>query len=152
MSKLDSLFAIEFGQMLENHLFGSQNREKELEIILSSLGLKSKNQLAQIFAGYDTPTTASIFELMRTLNSAEFNQRFFMLKTVNIGVQNVNVATTQTNTNLSEVSDEPSFSGQITGWDGENSSAMRFDRVSVTDTVTNCDADVDLSFFEFDDN
>lgn len=88
MKNLDTIFALEFGQLLENHLFASPEREKELEIICSSLNIRNKNQLAQIYAGYDVPTTASIFELIRTLNNAEFTERFFNLKSVNLGGQN----------------------------------------------------------------
>lgn len=87
MKNLDTIFALEFGQLLENHLFASPEREKELEIICSSLNIRNKNQLAQVYAGYDVPTTASIFELIRTLNNAEFTERFFKLKTVNLGGQ-----------------------------------------------------------------
>ena len=87
MRNVDTIFALEFGQLLENHLFASPNRDAELEIIISSLNLKTKNQLAQVFAGYDVPTTASIFELIRTLNNPEFTERFFNLKAVNLGVQ-----------------------------------------------------------------
>ena len=86
MKNVDTIFALEFGQLLENHLFASPNRDEELEIICSSLNLKSRNQLAQVYAGYDVPTTASIFELIRTLNNAEFIERFFKLKSVNLGV------------------------------------------------------------------
>ena len=88
MKNLDTIFALEFGQLLENHLFASPERDKELEIICSSLNIRNKNQLAQIYAGYDVPTTASIFELIRTLNNAEFTERFFNLKSVNLGGQN----------------------------------------------------------------
>lgn len=88
MKNLDTIFALEFGQLLENHLFASPEREKELEIICSSLNIRNKNQLAQIYAGYDVPTTASIFELIRTLNNPEFTERFFNLKSVNLGGQN----------------------------------------------------------------
>ena len=89
MKNLDTIFALEFGQLLENHLFASPERDKELEIICSSLNIRNKNQLAQIYAGYDVPTTASIFELIRTLNNAEFTERFFNLKSVNLGVNHV---------------------------------------------------------------
>ena len=89
MRNVDTIFALEFGQLLENHLFASPNRDAELEIIISSLNLKTKNQLAQVFAGYDVPTTASIFELIRTLNNPEFTERFFNLKAVNLGVQHI---------------------------------------------------------------
>ena len=88
LKNLDTIFALEFGQLLENHLFASPEREKELEIICSSLNIRNKNQLAQIYAGYDVPTTASIFELIRTLNNAEFTERFFNLKSVNLGGKN----------------------------------------------------------------
>ena len=103
---LDTIFALEFGQLLENHLFASPEREKELEIICSSLNIRNKNQLAQIYAGYDVPTTASIFELIRTLNNTEFTERFFNLKSVNLGGQN-----TSKNLEISEThqEDEPKF-------------------------------------------
>ena len=106
MKNLDTIFALEFGQLLENHLFASPEREKELEIICSSLNIRNKNQLAQIYAGYDVPTTASIFELIRTLNNPEFTERFFNLKSVNLGGQN-----TSKNLEISEIhqEDEPKF-------------------------------------------
>ena len=106
MKNLDTIFALEFGQLLENHLFASPEREKELEIICSSLNIRNKNQLAQVYAGYDVPTTASIFELIRTLNNAEFTERFFKLKTVNLGGQNISE-----NSEISKThqEDEPKF-------------------------------------------
>ena len=106
MKNLDTIFALEFGQLLENHLFASPERDKELEIICSSLNIRNKNQLAQIYAGYDVPTTASIFELIRTLNNAEFTERFFNLKSVNLGGQN-----TPEKLEISEThqEDEPKF-------------------------------------------
>lgn len=79
--KLETLFAIEFGQLLENHLLGSPKRDEQTVIICSCLQLRNKQQLAQIFAGYDMPSTANIFELIRTLNDEEFTQRFFSLQT-----------------------------------------------------------------------
>lgn len=81
---LDTLFALEFGQMLENHLFSSSNKQKVMEDICSCFELKSENQLAQIFTGFDTPTTAAIFELIRTLDDEEFTQRFFQMQTTNV--------------------------------------------------------------------
>ena len=79
--RLEMLFAIEFGQLLENHVFGSTNKEELTEIIRSSLGLRSKQQLAQVYAGYDIPSTANIFELIRTLNDPDFTHRFLNLNT-----------------------------------------------------------------------
>lgn len=81
---LDTLFALEFGQMLENHLFSSSNKQKVMEDICGCFELKSENQLAQIFTGFDTPTTAAIFELIRTLDDEEFTQRFFQMQTTNV--------------------------------------------------------------------
>lgn len=81
---LDTLFALEFGQMLENHLYGSPNKDELKQLICSCFQLKSENQLAQIFTGFDTPTTAAIFELIRTLNDDGFTQRFFMMQTTNV--------------------------------------------------------------------
>ena len=40
MRNVDTIFALEFGQLLENHLFASPNRDAELEIIISSLNLQ----------------------------------------------------------------------------------------------------------------
>ena len=134
MRNVDTIFALEFGQLLENHLFASPNRDAELEIIISSLNLKTKNQLAQVFAGYDVPTTASIFELIRTLNNPEFTERFFNLKAVNLGVQNVGSTITQTTAdrNISASYSEPPLSGQITGRNWEDSTTLRPDRISLT--------------------
>lgn len=134
MRNVDTIFALEFGQLLENHLFASPNRDAELEIIISSLNLKTKNQLAQVFAGYDVPTTASIFELIRTLNNPEFTERFFNLKAVNLGVQNVGSTITQTETdhNIPASYSEPPLSGQITGRNWEDSTTLRPDRISLT--------------------
>lgn len=91
---LDTLFAIEFGQLLENHLLVRSNRDELIGILCSSLGLKNENQLAQVFAGYDTPSTANIFELIRTLNDQEFTDRFLNLQTTLMGVskEDINVA------------------------------------------------------------
>ena len=86
--RLETMFALEFGQLLENHIFASPIREKITEIICSSLGLRSRQQLAQIFAGYDTPSTANIFELIRTLNNQEFTDRFLTLQTTMFGIYN----------------------------------------------------------------
>lgn len=134
MRNVDTIFALEFGQLLENHLFASPNRDAELEIIISSLNLKTKNQLAQVFAGYDVPTTASIFELIRTLNNPEFTERFFNLKAVNLGVQNVGstIAQTETDHNIPASYSEPPLSGQITGRNWEDSTTLRPDRISLT--------------------
>lgn len=134
MRNVDTIFALEFGQLLENHLFASPNRDAELEIIISSLNLKTKNQLAQVFAGYDVPTTASIFELIRTLNNPEFTERFFNLKAVNLGVQNVGSTITQTTAdhNIPAPYSESPLSGQITGRSWENSPTLRPDRISLT--------------------
>ena len=134
MRNVDTIFALEFGQLLENHLFASPNRDAELEIIISSLNLKTKHQLAQVFAGYDVPTTASIFELIRTLNNPEFTERFFNLKAVNLGVQHVGSTITQTETdhNIPASYSEPPLSGQITGRNWEDSSTLRPDRISLT--------------------
>lgn len=79
--KLETLFAIEFGQLVENYLYSNPLREQLTEVICSCLQLRSKQQLAQIFAGYDVPSTANIFELIRTLNDDEFTERFFKLQT-----------------------------------------------------------------------
>lgn len=134
MRNVDTIFALEFGQLLENHLFASPNRDAELEIIISSLNLKTKNQLAQVFAGYDVPTTASIFELIRTLNNPEFTERFFNLKAVNLGVQNVGSTITQTTAdhNIPAPYSESPLSGQITGRNWEDSTTLRPDRISLT--------------------
>ena len=134
MRNVDTIFALEFGQLLENHLFASPNRDAELEIIISSLNLKTKNQLAQVFAGYDVPTTASIFELIRTLNNPEFTERFFNLKAVNLGVQNVGstIAQTETDHNIPASYSEPPLSGQIAGRNWEDSTTLRHDRISLT--------------------
>ena len=134
MRNVDTIFALEFGQLLENHLFASPNRDAELEIIISSLNLKTKHQLAQVFAGYDVPTTASIFELIRTLNNPEFTERFFNLKAVNLGVQHVGSTITQTETdhNIPASYSEPPLSGQITGRNWEDSTTLRPDRISLT--------------------
>lgn len=86
--RLETLFALEFGQLLENHIFASPIREKVKEVVCSSLGLRSQQQLAQIFAGYDTPSTANIFELIRTLNDREFTDRFLTLQTTLFGIHN----------------------------------------------------------------
>ena len=133
MRNVDTIFALEFGQLLENHLFASPNRDAELEIIISSLNLKTKNQLAQVFAGYDVPTTASIFELIRTLNNPEFTERFFNLKAVNLGVQNVGstIAQTTADHNIPASYSESPLSGQITGRNWEDSTTLRPDRISL---------------------
>lgn len=133
MKNLDTIFALEFGQLLENHLFASPEREKELEIICSSLNIRNKNQLAQIYAGYDVPTTASIFELIRTLNNAEFTERFFNLKSVNLGGQNVRtfVVEREADQDLSTPDHQSQISGQITSRHRENCSTLRSDRILV---------------------
>lgn len=79
--KLETLFAIEFGQLLENYLFANPLREQIIDVVCSCLQLRNKQQLAQVYAGYDVPSTANIFELLRTLNDQELIQRFFKLQT-----------------------------------------------------------------------
>lgn len=81
IEKLETLFAIEFGQLLENYLYSNARREELTDVICSCLQLRNKQQLAQIYAGYDIPSTANIFELIRTLNDDEFTMRFFKLQT-----------------------------------------------------------------------
>lgn len=126
---LDTLFAVEFGQLLENHLFGSSNRDEEKKIICSSLGLRSENQLAQIFAGYDMPTTASIFELIRTLNNPEFTERFFKLRVVNVGVPHELATLPETDRDLQTSDIESPLSGQEPCGNWEDSPAMCVDRL-----------------------
>lgn len=111
MKNLDTIFAVEFGQLLENFLFSSADRDRQRKVICSCLGLKNENQLAQIFAGYDTPTTAGIFELIRTLNHPEFTERFFRLQTTNIGgtSNGINVAT-QADSNVPTTNSQPPVS------------------------------------------
>ena len=111
MKNLDTIFAVEFGQLLENFLFSSADRDRQRKVICSCLGLKNENQLAQIFAGYDTPTTAGIFELIRTLNHPEFTERFFQLQTTNIGgtSNGINVAT-QADSNVPTTNNQPPIS------------------------------------------
>ncbi len=111
MKNLDTIFAVEFGQLLENFLFSSADRDRQRKVICSCLGLKNENQLAQIFAGYDTPTTAGIFELIRTLNHPEFTERFFRLQTTNIGgtSNGINVAT-QADSNVPTTNSQPPIS------------------------------------------
>ena len=160
MRNVDTIFALEFGQLLENHLFASPNRDAELEIIISSLNLKTKNQLAQVFAGYDVPTTASIFELIRTLNNPEFTERFFNLKAVNLGVQHVGSTITQTETdhNIPASYSEPPLSGQITGRNWEDSTTLRPDRIPVENdtrdarTEATAEWDVDFDLLNFVDS
>lgn len=107
--RLETMFALEFGQLLENHIFASSIREKEIEIVCSSLGLRSKQQLAQIYAGYDTPSTANIFELIRTLNSPEFTERFLTLQTTLLGslLSDSSKLIPKTDTIISESVSEP---------------------------------------------
>ena len=157
MKNLDTIFALEFGQLLENHLFASPEREKELEIICSSLNIRNKNQLAQIYAGYDVPTTAIIFELIRTLNNAEFTERFFNLKSVNLGGQNVRtpVVEREAAQNLSTLDQQSQIPGQIPGRDGENRTTLCSDRISIendtgdarTEATAEWDVDFDLLNF-----
>ena len=157
MKNLDTIFALEFGQLLENHLFASPERDKELEIICSSLNIRNKNQLAQIYAGYDVPTTASIFELIRTLNNAEFTERFFNLKSVNLGGQNVRtpVVEREADQDLSTLNHQSQIPGQIPGRDGEDGSTLRSDRIPVendtgdarTEATAEWEVDFDLLNF-----
>ena len=79
--RLETIFALEFGQLLENYLMSQVSRAELTEIICSCLQLRSRQQLAQIFTGYDTPSTANIFELLRTINDPELTQRFLGLQT-----------------------------------------------------------------------
>lgn len=79
--KLETLFAIEFGQLIENYLYANPFRDQLIDVVCSCLQLRSKQQLAQVYAGYDTPSTANIFELLRTLNDPELNTRFFGMQT-----------------------------------------------------------------------
>ena len=160
MKNLDTIFALEFGQLLENHLFASPEREKELEIICSSLNIRNKNQLAQIYAGYDVPTTASIFELIRTLNNPEFTERFFNLKSVNLGGQNVRtfVVEREADQDLSTLDRQSQISGQIPSGDWENSTTLRSDRILVENdtrdarTEATAEWDVDFDLLNFVDS
>lgn len=124
MTAIDTLFSIEFGQTLENYLFSSVNRDAEIQVITETLGLRSYNQLAQIFLGYDTPSTALIFELLRVLNSSDLTHRFLNLKSVNI-----HVAQRETSPSISEGIGEPSVARPVTGGNGEDGSCMLPDRL-----------------------
>ena len=91
MKNLDTIFAVEFGQLLENFLFSSADRDRQRKVICSCLGLKNENQLAQIFAGYDTPTTAGIFILLESPWAMLFafilmDERLTMLQIVGAGL------------------------------------------------------------------
>lgn len=134
---LDTLFAIEFGQLLENHLLVRSNRDELKGILCSSLGLKNENQLAQVFAGYDTPSTANIFELIRTLNDQEFTDRFLNLQTTLMGVSkdDINVAR-KANKIVPKVLSEPPIPRSEPSWDRENTNGVCSDRVSIEDSTT----------------
>lgn len=149
---LDTIFALEFGQLLENHLFASPERDKELEIICSSLNIRNKNQLAQIYIGYDVPTTASIFELIRTLNNPEFTERFFNLKSVNLGGQNGRhlVVEREADQNLSTLNHQSQISGQITTRHGENRATLRSDRFLVENDTRDARAEATAEWGDID--
>lgn len=148
---LDTLFAVEFGQLLENHLFSSANRDQERKIICSCLGLRSENQLAQIFAGYDVPTTASIFELLRTVNNPELTERFFNLRVVNVGVTHESTSLPETSGDIQEAISESPLSGQESCRDWEDSPAMCVDRLLAQNETFANRADGDELFDEMPD-
>lgn len=150
MKNLDTLFAVEFGQLLENYLFSSANRAELAKIISSSLGLKSENQLAQLYAGYDTPTTAGIFELIRTINDPEFTERFFKLQTTNMGGQTngFNVAT-KTNPDVSTPDSEPPIPRPQPSRDWEDTNPVCVDRVR-DENPTQRDSETDWFDEDFD--
>ena len=150
MKNLDTIFAVEFGQLLENFLFSSADRDRHRKVICSCLGLKNENQLAQIFAGYDTPTTAGIFELIRTLNHPEFTERFFRLQTTNIGgtSNGINVAT-QADSNVPTTNSQPPISGSQPSRDREDTNPVRPDRVC-DENHTEGNSDFDWGEEDFD--
>lgn len=148
---LDTLFAVEFGQLIENHLFSSIDRENEKKIICSCLGLRSENQLAQIYAGYDVPTTASIFELIRTLNNPEFTERFFKLRVVNIGDNHEFASVPKASGNIQTTDIESPILGQKSCWDGEDSSSVCVDGLLAKNETFANRADGDELFDELPD-
>ena len=133
---LDTIFALEFGQLLENFLYSSIDRDEQTKIICSSLGLKNQNQLAQIFAGYDVPTTASIFELIRTLNDQRLTDRFLNLQTTLMGVKpSGEYVERETNSHIPKIDSQSEISGSESGRDRENTDRMLFDRVHHEDST-----------------
>lgn len=121
--KLETLFAIEFGQLLENYLLSNALRESLVGIICSCLNLKSKQQLSQVFAGYDTPSTANIFELIRTINDPELTLRFLRMQTT-LNVENVSLENTQNQDGLellTSVVNDPENTEEVPYWERENS-------------------------------
>ena len=133
---LDTIFALEFGQLLENFLYSSIDRDEQTKIICSSLGLKNQNQLAQIFAGYDVPTTASIFELIRTLNDQRLTDRFLNLQTTLMGVKpSGEYIERETNSHIPKIDSQSEIFGSESGRDRENTDRMLFDRVHHEDST-----------------
>ena len=151
MRNVDTIFALEFGQLLENHLFASPNRDAELEIIISSLNLKTKNQLAQVFAGYDVPTTASIFELLRTVNNPELTERFFNLRVVSVGVTHESATLPEAVTDVQETNSESPILGSQPCGNWEDSPAMCVDRLLAQNEAFADRADGDELFDEMPD-
>lgn len=148
---LDTLFAVEFGQLLENHLFSSANRDAERKIMCSCLGLRNENQLAQIFAGYDVPTTASIFELLRTVNNPELTERFFNLRVVSVGVTHESATLPEAVTDVQETNSESSILGSEPCGNWEDSPAMCVDRLLAQNEAFADRADGDELFDEMPD-
>lgn len=149
--KLETLFALEFGQLLENYLYASAMKEQVTEIICSSLGLKSKQQLSQIFAGYDTPSTANIFELIRTLNDPNFTGGFLLLQTTLMGV-NLDDAIPQTKTSqeLSEGISEPTVPRSESCRYWENSTSLLSDGLLDTQQARSDDTEFGGAELNFD--
>ena len=149
---LDTIFALEFGQLLENYLFGCVDRERQMDVICSCLGLRNRNQLAQIYAGYDTPTTASIFELIRNLNDKEFTDRFLNLQTTLMGVpNNGNNAKRQTVNHIPKVDSEPQIPRPKPCRDRKDPEPVLLDRLPNADTApTNNSTDSEWGDEDFD--
>ena len=148
---LDTIFAVEFGQLLENHLFSSANRDAERKIMCSCLGLRNENQLAQIFAGYDVPTTASIFELLRTVNNPELTERFFNLRVVSVGVTHESATLPEAVTDVQEINSDSPILGSEPCGNGEDSPAMCVDRLLAQNEAFADRADGDELFDEMPD-
>lgn len=77
---LDTRFAVDFGNLLEGYL----EQQGNLNLITDVCFLLEidKAELSQIFNGYDTPSTAIIFELLKTIGDKELMWEFLQLPTV----------------------------------------------------------------------
>lgn len=143
MENLNVLFSVQFGHLLENYLFrhGTPQLEEDIRFLLQVKSLKP------IFAGYNTPSTALIFELIRQINDPELTSGFLRLSTVlgGLEIEPRVVTKTETGGNLNPADGEQTVSGPQRCGDGQDNPGSSVHRLRSVEAEFA--GDLDTTFF-----